>query len=179
MSGPAARVHIAAVVLHDGGGFASPQWDTHGRALNVAAGLEWQTRQADSVIELSSAHYEGPQDLSRSLHSRLLNDRRQAKRTLSTGPGGVKSTPLWRTFERQLGDGFTPRFQWLWILPADAVPEPEALKHLEDRIFTVKDEETHRAVEIVGAKQWVAGIEASPRQRGSVEHSLGRSHHAD
>lgn len=159
MSGPAARVHIAAVVLHDGGGFASPQWDTHGRALNVAAGLEWQTRQADSVIELSSAHYEGPQDLSRSLHSRLLNDRRQAKRTLSTGPGGVKSTPLWRTFERQLGDGFTPRFQWLWILPADAVPEPEALKHLEDRIFTVKDEETHRAVEIVGAKQWVAGIE--------------------
>ncbi|NDK31009.1 glycosyltransferase family 2 protein [Nesterenkonia haasae] len=159
MSGTPARLHIAAVVVHDGGGFASPQWDTHGRALNVAAGLEWQSRQADSVIELSSSDYTGPQDLSRSLHSRLLNDRRQPKRTLSTGPGGVKSTPLWRTFERQLGDGFTPRFQWLWILPADAVPEPEALKDLEDRIFTVKDEETHRSVEIVGAKQWVAGIE--------------------
>lgn len=159
MSGSAARLHIAAVVTHDGGGFASPEWDTHGRALNVAAALQWQTRQPDSIIELSAAEYAGPQDLSRSLHSRLLKDRRQAKRTLSTGPGGVKSTPLWRSFERQLGDGFAPRFQWLWIVPADAVPEPEALRHLEDRLFTVTDEETHRSVEIVGAKQWVAEIE--------------------
>jgi hypothetical protein len=159
VSGPAARLHIAAVVIHDGGGFASPQWDTHGRALNAAAGLEWQTRQPDSVIELSSANYTGPQDLSRSLHSRLIRDRRQAKQTLSSGPGGVKSTPLWRTFERQLGDGFAPRFQWLWIIPADTVAEPEALEQLEERIFTVKDEETHRTVEVVGAKQWVAGIE--------------------
>ncbi|RJN32072.1 glycosyltransferase family 2 protein [Nesterenkonia natronophila] len=159
MSGPAARLHIAAVVLHDGGGFASPQWDAHGRALNTAAGLEWQTRQPDSVIELSSATYTGPQDLSRSLHSGLIRDRRQAKQTLSSGPGGVKSTPLWRTLERQLGNGFAPQFQWLWILSADTVAEPTALEQLEERIFTVKDEETHRTVEVVGAKQWVAGIE--------------------
>ncbi|TLP76842.1 glycosyltransferase family 2 protein [Nesterenkonia sphaerica] len=159
MSRPAARLHIAAVVLHDGGGFASPQWDASGRALNLAAGLQWQTRQPDSVIELSSADYAGPQDLSRSLHSRLIRHRRQARQTLSSGPGGVKSTPLWRTFERQLGDGFAPRFQWLWILPADTVPEPQALERLEERIFTVKDEETHGTVEVVGAKQWVGGID--------------------
>ncbi|WP_202912050.1 hypothetical protein [Nesterenkonia muleiensis] len=159
MSGPAARLHIAAVVVHDGGGFASPQWDTHGRALNLSAGLEWQTRQPDSVIELSSPGYAGPQDLSRSLSSRLVTDRRQARQTLTNGPAGVKSTPLWRSLERQLGDGFTPRYQWLWILPADAVPEPEVLQHLEERVFTVKDEATHRSVEIVGAKQWIAGIE--------------------
>lgn len=162
MSSGTARIHIAAVVVHDGGGFASPQWDTHGRALNLAAGLEWQTRQPDSVIELRSSGYTGPQDLSRSLSSGLLENKREAKKTLTNGPAGVKSTPLWRSLERQLGDGFSPAYQWLWILPADAVPEPEALQHLEERVFTVKDEQTHRSVEIIGAKQWVAGIE-SPR----------------
>lgn len=162
MSSPAARIHIAAVVVHDGGGFASPRWDTHGRALNLSAGLEWQTRQPDSVIEFSSPHYTGPQDLSRSLSSGLLSDRREARRTLTNGPAGMKSTQLWRSLERQLGDGFSARYQWLWILPADAVPEPEALAHLEERVFTVKDEKTHQAVEIVGAKQWIAGVE-SPR----------------
>lgn len=162
MSSPAARIHIAAVVVHDGGGFASPQWDTHGRALNLAAGLEWQTRQPDSVVEFSSSSYSGPQDLSRSLSSGLLSDKRQARKTLTNGPAGVKTTQLWRNLERQLGDGFSARYQWLWILPADAVPEPEALAHLEERVFTVKDEQTHQSVEVIGAKQWVAGIE-SPR----------------
>ncbi|GFZ93522.1 hypothetical protein [Nesterenkonia alkaliphila] len=159
MSTPGAQLHIAAVVLHDGGGFASPQWDTHGRALNLAAGLEWQTRQPDSIITLGAGSYAGPQDLSRSLRSRLLEDRRAAKKTLTTGPGGVNVTSLWRGLERQLGDGFSAKYQWLWILPADAVPEPEALEHLEERLFTVKDEDTHQDVEVVGAKQWIAGIE--------------------
>ncbi|WP_150462706.1 glycosyltransferase family 2 protein [Nesterenkonia ebinurensis] len=159
MSTSGAQLHIAAVVMRDGGGFASPQWDTHGRALNLTAGLEWQTRAPDTVIELSAGSYAGPQDLSRSLRSKLLEDRRKAKKTLSTGPGGVKTTSLWRSLERHLGDGFSPRYQWLWILPADAVPEPEALEHLEERLFTVKDEDTHQEVEVVGAKQWIAGIE--------------------
>lgn len=159
MSSPAARIHIAAVVLHGSGGFASPQWDTHGRALNLQAGLEWQTRQPDSVIEFSADDYTGPQDLSRALSSRLLTDKRQAKKTQTNGPAGVKTTALWRSLERQLGDGFAPRYQWLWILPSDAVPEPQALQHLEERVFTVKDEQTHQSVEIIGAKQWIAGIE--------------------
>lgn len=140
-SAGAAQIHIAAVVLH-GGDFT---------ALNEA--IQAQTRLPDSIIELSADTYAGPQDLSRSLRSQLLNDPRNAKKTRTAGPGGVPSTSLWRTLERQLGEGFTPRYQWLWILPADATPEPDALRRLEDRLFTVKDEQTHDQVKIVGAKQ--------------------------
>ncbi|MCT1607993.1 hypothetical protein M3B43_11845 [Nesterenkonia massiliensis] len=72
---------------------------------------------------------------------------------MTAGPAGTKTTQLWRTLERHLPDGFSARYQWLWILPADAVPAPDALERLEDRLFTVKDEATHFQVEIVGAKQ--------------------------
>ncbi|GAA1808019.1 hypothetical protein GCM10009771_07740 [Nesterenkonia flava] len=65
----------------------------------------------------------------------------------------MTTTHLWRSLERQLPEGFTPRYQWLWILPAGAVPALDALERLEDRLFTVKDEATHGAIEIVGAKQ--------------------------
>lgn len=105
------------------------------------------------MIELSAERYAGPQDLSRSLRSNLLRDRRRARRTLSPGPAGTKATELWRHLERKLPDGFAPRHQWLWILPAGAVPAPDALAQLEERLFTVKDEETHRAIQIIGAKQ--------------------------
>lgn len=50
-------------------------------------------------------------------------------------------------------DGFSPHYQWLWILPQDAAPEPDALRRLEDRLFTVTDEQSHDAIEVVGAKQ--------------------------
>ncbi len=71
---------------------------------------------------------------------------------MSPGPAGTKTTQLWRTLERQLPDGFAPRHQWLWILPAGTVPAPDALQKLEDRLFTVKDEKTHRHIQIIGAK---------------------------
>ena len=140
-SAAAAPLHIAAVVLHGGDSAALTQ------------SLQAQTRQPDSIIELSAAGYSGPEDLSRSLRSGLLTDRRVAKQTRTTGPAGTAATSLWRTLERQLGQGFTPGYQWLWILPADARPEPEALQRLEDRLFTVKDESTHDQIGIVGAKQ--------------------------
>lgn len=140
-SAAGAPVHIAAVVLH-GGDFT---------ALNEA--LEAQTRQPDSIIELSADARIGAEDLSRSLRSELLTDRRRAKQTRTTGAAGTASTSLWRTLERQLGQGFSPRYQWLWILPADALPAADALEQLEDRIFTVKDESTHDQIGIVGAKQ--------------------------
>lgn len=140
-SAGAAQLHIAAVTLH-GGDFT---------ALNDA--IQAQTRLPDSIIELSAEDYAGPQDLSRSLRSNLLTDRKNAKQTRTAGPGGVPSTSLWRTLERQLGEGFTPRYQWLWILPAGGIPEPDALRKLEDRVFTVKDELTHDEIGIVGAKQ--------------------------
>lgn len=54
--------------------------------------------------------------------------------------------------ERQLPEGFSAEHQWLWILPAGTVPEPEALSHLEDRLFTVKDETTHPSIRVIGAK---------------------------
>lgn len=141
MSSPAAQIRIAAVVLHDGGGFTS-------------AALEEQTRQPDQIIELSSPNYSGVQDLSRSLRSGLITDRQHARRTLSPpGPGGAQNTQLWRNLERQLGEGFTPRYQWLWILPAGTVPAPDALERLEERLFTVQDEQTHSQIGIIGAKE--------------------------
>ncbi|MDZ5076960.1 hypothetical protein [Nesterenkonia sp. HG001] len=112
-----------------------------------------QTRQPDAVIELSAETWRGPQDLSRSLRSRLLRDRGQASRTTNPGPGGSRVTSLWRHLERRLPDGFSPRPQWLWILPSDALPEPDALEQLEERLFTVTDEETHPQIQVIGAKQ--------------------------
>lgn len=140
-SAAGAPLHIAAVVLH-GGDFT---------ALSQA--LAAQTRPPDSIIELSAAGYRGPEDLSRSLRSGLLTDHRAAQQTRTTGGAGAPATSLWRTLERQLGQGFAPNYQWLWILPADALPEPEALQRLEDRLFTVKDESTHDQIGIIGAKQ--------------------------
>ncbi|MGJ9425530.1 glycosyltransferase family 2 protein [Nesterenkonia halotolerans] len=115
--------------------------------------LAVQTRHPDSVIELSAPGYRGLQDLSRSLRSQLLEDRRQAHQTATTGPGGTKNTQLWRSVERQLPDGFNPRQQWLWILPAGTIPTSDALERLEERLFTVKDEEHHTEIQVIGAKQ--------------------------
>ncbi|GAB3192624.1 hypothetical protein [Nesterenkonia suensis] len=119
----------------------------------LRAALDAQTRAPDVVIELSAETYRGPQDLSRSLRSGLLRDRGQASRTTSPGPGGSRATPLWRHLERQLPDGFTPRPQWLWILPDGALPAPDALEQLEERLFTVTDEDSHPHIQVIGAKQ--------------------------
>lgn len=115
--------------------------------------LAAQTRAPDHIIELSAASYRGVQDLSRSLRSGLLEDRRQARSTAREGSGGTRITQLWRSLERQLPDGFNPRHQWLWILPAGTIPTSDALERLEERLFTVKDEEHHAQIQIVGAKQ--------------------------
>ncbi|WP_133726025.1 glycosyltransferase family 2 protein [Nesterenkonia aurantiaca] len=120
--------------------------------------LAAQTRAPDHIIELSAAGYRGVQDLSRSLRSGLLEDRRQARGTASQGPGGIKVTQLWRSLERQLPEGFNPRHQWLWILPAGTVPTTDALERLEERLFTVKDEERHGQIQLIGAKQLSAEI---------------------
>lgn len=156
MSSVPAQLHIAAIVLHDGGGLVSAEWNDQGRPLNLSAALQSQTRPPDTVIELASPRYSGAQDLSRSLRSRLLRQKPHSSQALTSGPAGVKNTPLWRTVERQLGEGFTPRYQWLWILPSGTLPAANALEELEDRVFTVTDEQTHSAVEIVGAKQLYA-----------------------
>lgn len=153
MSPASPQLHIAAVVLHDGGGMEPAQRNDLGRPLNLAAALESQTRPPDTVIDLSRDTYQGPEDLSRALRSRLLPGRGHAAQAVTTGPHGVQNSALWRTVERQLGDGFSPRYQWLWILPEGAIPAADALERLEDRIFTVTDEKTHHLVDIVGAKQ--------------------------
>lgn len=153
MNPSATGLHIAAVVLHDGGGFTSPAYGPNGRPANLAAALESQVRAPDQIIEISRESYRGPEDLSRSLHSRLLEDRGHARKTRTAGPGGVKVTSLWRTVERGLEGGFAPEYQWLWILPAGSLPAPDALQQLEDRLFTVFDEDTHAEIGIVGAKQ--------------------------
>lgn len=118
--------------------------------------LAAQSRAPDHLIELSAASYRGVQDLSRSLRSGLLEDRRQARSTASSGPGGTRITQLWRSLERQLPEGFNPRHQWLWILPAGTVPTSDALERLEERLFTVKDEENHAQIQVIGAKQLAA-----------------------
>ncbi|MCH8563812.1 hypothetical protein LTI14_11400 [Nesterenkonia sp. YGD6] len=115
--------------------------------------LAAQSRAPDHIIELSAASYRGVQDLSRSLRSGLLEDRRQARSTAGKGSGGTKTTQLWRSLERQLPDGFNPRHQWLWIMPAGTVPTSDALERLEERLFTVKDEEHHAQIQVIGAKQ--------------------------
>lgn len=141
--------HIVAVVLHA----VDHDLAATSSVGRTRAALNSQTRAPDSVVELSSESYAGAQDLSRSLRSALLRDRRQARRTLSPGPAGSRSTELWRHLERKLPDGFGPRHQWLWILPEGSVPSPDALAQLEERLFTVKDEETHQKIQIIGAKQ--------------------------
>ncbi|MGJ9373666.1 hypothetical protein [Nesterenkonia sp. CF4.4] len=117
------------------------------------AGLAVQTRAPDHIIELSAPSYRGVQDLSRSVRSELLEDRRQARSTARRGSGGTNATQLWRSLERQLPDGFNPRHQWLWIIPAGTIPTSDALERLEERLFTVKDEDHHAQIQIVGAKQ--------------------------
>lgn len=112
-----------------------------------------QSRLPDHIIELSAASYRGVQDLSRSLRSGLLEDRRQARGVARQGQGGTKITQVWRSLERQLPDGFNPRHQWLWILPAGTIPATDALERLEERLFTVKDEEDHARIQVIGAKQ--------------------------
>lgn len=87
------------------------------------------------------------------MRSHLLRDRRAASRTTSPGPAGSRVTPLWRQLERRLPDGFSPRHQWLWILPAGAVPAHDALEKLEERLFTVTDEDTHPNIQVIGAEQ--------------------------
>lgn len=144
MSSPAAaQLHIAAVVL-----------DTDDEsAQRLSAALEAQTRGPDAVVHLPAPPEAGAQDISRSLRSKLITNRRHARQTRTAGPAGVQSTHVWRTLERQLGEGFSPHYQWLWILPPGAVPDPDALRRLEDRVFTVTDEQTHEEIGIVGAKQ--------------------------
>lgn len=66
---------------------------------------------------------------------------------------GERVTPLWRGLERRLPEGFAGRHQWLWILTADSLPAPDALEQLVERLLTVTDEETHAALQVVGAKQ--------------------------
>lgn len=85
-------------------------------------------------------------------------------------------TQLWRTLERQLPDGFGPRHQWLWILPAGTVPAPDALQRLEDRLFTVKDEQTHRNIQVIGAK--VVAADASGGRR-LINAGLYSTHSAE
>ena len=160
-SGP----HIAAVVLHDGGDLPSAPGESRTTEASSTEhrdttpvertrdALAQQTRQPDSIIELSAASYRGVQDLSRSLRSQLLEDRRQARQTATTGSTGLKTTQLWRSLERQLPDGFNPLHQWLWILPAGTIPTTDALERLEERLFTVKDEENHAGIQVIGAKQ--------------------------
>ncbi|WP_147105704.1 hypothetical protein [Nesterenkonia populi] len=75
----------------------------------------------------------------------------------------MQQTPLWRKLERSLGEGFSPRYQWLWILPAGSIPHPEALQRLEERLLQEKDRrgrerEDAVPVEVVGAKQLHAGF---------------------
>ncbi|GAA1145327.1 hypothetical protein [Nesterenkonia lutea] len=115
-----------------------------------------QTRHPDTIIEFSASEYRGVQDLSRSLHSHLLEDRRHARQSATAGSTGTKNTQLWRSLERQLPDGFNPRHQWLWILPAGTIPTTDALERLEERLFTVKDEEHHSQIQVIGAKQLYA-----------------------
>ncbi|MGQ7787718.1 hypothetical protein [Nesterenkonia sp. K-15-9-6] len=105
------------------------------------------------MVELSAAGFRGPQDLSRSLRSHLIRDRATAARTTGPGPGGSRVTSLWRQLERRLPEGFSDAADWLWILPEDAAPEPGTLAALEERLFTVTDEETHPDIQVVGAKQ--------------------------
>lgn len=141
-------------MIHDGGASASGGSDQ----AATAAALDAQTRAPDAVITLSSPGCRGAQDLSRSLRSGLLHDRREAARSVRRGPGGAPVTSLWRTLERQLPGGFRPG-DWLWILPAGSVPAPDALEMLEERLLTVTDEDLHADIRVVGAKQLHAGHE--------------------
>ncbi|WP_157075307.1 hypothetical protein [Nesterenkonia jeotgali] len=125
-------------------------------AQRTRQALAAQTRAPDHVIELAGPGYRGVQDLSRSVRSALLEDRRQARSTARKGPRGTTVTQLWRSLERGLPDGFAPRHQWLWILPAGTIPTSDALQRLEERLFTVKDEETHAQIQVIGAKQLAA-----------------------
>ncbi|WP_261623318.1 glycosyltransferase family 2 protein [Nesterenkonia marinintestina] len=116
------------------------------------------------MIDLSAPGFRGAQDLSRSLRSGLVEDRREASRSVRRGPGGAPVTGLWRTLERRLPDGFRPG-DWLWILPAGSVPAPDALEMLEERLWTVTDEDRHGQIRVVGAKQLHADGEHSTPQR--------------
>ncbi|WP_029514061.1 hypothetical protein [Nesterenkonia sp. F] len=79
---------------------------------------------------------------------------------------GERVTPLWRSLERRLPEGFAGRHQWLWILTPDSLPAPDALEQLVERLLTVTDEESHSALQVVGAKQ----LHAAP---GDVDRDVG------
>lgn len=158
--------------MHDGGASASG-----GAALrHTQQALAAQSRSPDAVVELSGPGYRSAADLSRSLRSALLADRRDAAQSVRRSPSGVPVTSLWRTLERQLPSGFTAG-QWLWILPAGSVPAPDALEMLEERLLTVTDEDTHARIRVVGAKQLHAeadgAAEGTERRPRLVDVGLG------
>ena len=167
--------HIAAVVLHDGGDLRSAEEAADGVAATFHA-LSLQTRAPDTIIELDAPGYRAPSDLSRSARSHLLQEKdanaRSSRRTSEAGSVTVPSTPLWRALERQLPHGFHPRPQWLWIVPAGAIPAADALEKLEDRLFTVTDESTHSDIQIIGAKQLHADSHAAEEADRLVDVGL-------
>lgn len=173
--GTTSPLHIAAVVIHDGGGFDSSSADAENSPVTPETILDGQTRRPDAVLDFNSPGYRGAQDLSRSLRSGLLGDRRKARKTLTPGPGQVPVTSLWRQLERQLPDGLAAENQWLWLLPAGAVPAADALERLEERVLQQRaSQQSSPGTSIFGAKQ-LNGQSPSERPR-VLNVGLWRAH---